>query len=69
MSDILTASSGSRINSSWFTLDVSRGIESRDSTVFMRATVLALDALVYIPALLMFVRVWQATRSKKTQVL
>jgi len=35
----------------------------------MRSTVLVLDALIYIPALLMFTRTWQATRSKRTQVL
>lgn len=65
---MIIAPSGSRINPSWFTLGVSRGIESQNSTAFMRATVLALDVLIYTPALLMFVRVWQANRSKKTQV-
>jgi alpha-1,3-glucosyltransferase len=64
----LQCASGSRINPSWFALDSSRGIESADSKVFMRATVLALDSLIYIPALLMFVRTWQNTRSKRTQV-
>jgi ALG6, ALG8 glycosyltransferase family len=61
--------SGSRINPTWFALDSSRGIETPDSAIFMRSTVLVLDALIYIPALLMFTRTWQATRSKRTQVL
>ena|ERR1700729_1600231 len=60
--------SGSHINPTWFALDSSRGIETQDSTVFMRSTVLLLDALIYIPALLMFARTWQGTRSKRTQV-
>jgi alpha-1,3-glucosyltransferase len=59
---------GSWINPEWFALDDSRGFESDESKVFMRATVLALDTLVYIPALVMFVRTWQGSRSKRTQV-
>jgi alpha-1,3-glucosyltransferase len=34
----------------------------------MRSTVLILDSLVYVPALVMFVQTWQRTRSKRTQV-
>ncbi len=34
----------------------------------MRATVLFFDTLVYVPALVMFVWVWQGTRSSRTQV-
>lgn len=34
----------------------------------MRLTVVALDAIVYVPALLLFVRTWQGSRSKRTQV-
>lgn len=34
----------------------------------MRSTVIALDALVYVPALISFSRTWQGTRSKRTQV-
>ena len=34
----------------------------------MRTTVVVLDALVYVPALFMFSRTWQASRSKRTQV-
>ncbi|KAF8627459.1 hypothetical protein AX17_006272 [Amanita inopinata Kibby_2008] len=58
---------GSWIEPSWFALDKSRGIETEGSKVFMRSTVIILDALVYVPALLMFVHVWQGTRSKRTQ--
>ena len=34
----------------------------------MRLTVVVLELLVYIPALVMFARVWQGSRSKRTQV-
>ncbi|KAJ7044140.1 glycosyltransferase family 57 protein [Mycena alexandri] len=60
---------GHRLEPSWVALDSSRGIETEASKVFMRSTVVLLDALVYIPALIMFTRVWQATRSKRTQNL
>ena len=56
------------INPSWVALDTSRGIESPESKLFMRTTVVVLDALVYVPALFMFSRTWQASRSKRTQV-
>ncbi|KAF8158135.1 ALG6, ALG8 glycosyltransferase family-domain-containing protein [Crassisporium funariophilum] len=58
-----------RINPSWVALDVSRGIESPESKLFMRMSVLVLDAVVYVPALLMFARTWQGSRSKRTQEL
>ncbi|THH19193.1 hypothetical protein EW146_g1921 [Bondarzewia mesenterica] len=45
---------GSLIDTSWFALDKSRGIETESSKVFMRATVLVLDYIVYVPALWMF---------------
>ncbi|KAJ7784548.1 glycosyltransferase family 57 protein [Mycena metata] len=60
---------GHRLEPSWVALGSSRGIETEASKVFMRSTVVLLDALVYIPALIMFTRVWQATRSKRTQNL
>ncbi|KAG6884958.1 hypothetical protein C0993_007073 [Termitomyces sp. T159_Od127] len=59
--------SGSWIEPSWFALGSSRGIETQGSRVFMRMTVIALDLLVYIPALVMFAQRWQGTRSKRTQ--
>ena len=49
-------------------LNQSRGIETPESKLFMRLTVVALELLVYIPALVMFARVWQGSRSKRTQV-
>ncbi|KAJ7069714.1 glycosyltransferase family 57 protein [Mycena amicta] len=57
------------INPTWVALDQSRGIETGDSKVFMRSTVVFFDALVYVPALLVFTRTWQATRSKRAQNL
>ena len=60
--------SGSFFNQSWFALDTSRGIESEESKVFMRTTVLLSDLLVYIPAVVLFVRAWHSNRSRRTQV-
>ncbi|KAG2069054.1 hypothetical protein BDR04DRAFT_1078626 [Suillus decipiens] len=56
---------GSLIESSWFTLQASRGTETGGSKLFMRATVLVLDFLIYIPALYTFVYAWQGTRSSR----
>lgn len=56
---------GSLIEPSWFTLQASRGIETGGSKLFMRATVLILDLLVYIPALYTFVCAWQGMRSSR----
>lgn len=64
----LTFSSGSFINPSWFELGKSRGIETEESKIFMRSTVLVSDLLVYIPALIFFVHAWHNNRSKRTQV-
>lgn len=58
---------GSWINLSWFALGTSRGIETEGSKVFMRSTVILFDAIVYVPALLLFVRIWQGSRSRRTQ--
>ncbi|KAH7919268.1 hypothetical protein BV22DRAFT_1023274 [Leucogyrophana mollusca] len=58
---------GALFEPSWLSLDASRGIESPDSKIFMRASVLALDTLLYIPALYTFMRTWQGTRSSRTQ--
>ncbi|KAH9480442.1 Dolichyl pyrophosphate Man9GlcNAc2 alpha-1,3-glucosyltransferase [Psilocybe cubensis] len=57
------------INPAWVALDKSRGIESAESKVFMRMSVLVTDTLVYLPALLMFCRIWHGSRSKRTQEL
>ncbi|TDL22242.1 hypothetical protein BD410DRAFT_272741 [Rickenella mellea] len=58
---------GNWINPEWFALDKSRGIESPTSKVYMRFTVLASDLLVYVPALLLFLRAWHGSRSRRTQ--
>jgi alpha-1,3-glucosyltransferase len=55
------------IEPSWVALDASRGIETPESKVFMRLSVVILDCLVYVPALLLFVWTWQPHRSKRTQ--
>lgn len=34
----------------------------------MRSTVLAFDSLIYVPAIVIFTRVWQGSRSSRTQV-
>ncbi|KAF8123074.1 glucosyltransferase [Mycena galopus ATCC 62051] len=60
---------GHWLEPSWVALDISRGIETEGSKVFMRSTVVLLDALIYVPALVMFTRIWQANRSKRTQNL
>ncbi|KAF8631066.1 hypothetical protein AX15_002670 [Amanita polypyramis BW_CC] len=60
---------GSWIEPSWFALGKSRGIETEGSKVFMRSTVLLLDALVYVPSIVIFARTWQGMRSKRTQNL
>ena len=48
-------SSAHKINPLWVALDISRGLETPSSKVYMRATVLVFDALIYIPALVHFV--------------
>ncbi|KAH0832368.1 glycosyltransferase family 57 protein [Lanmaoa asiatica] len=58
---------GSWIEPSWFALDTSRGIETTGNKLFMRASVIAFDALIYVPALYAFTRTWHATRSSRTQ--
>ncbi|KXN88065.1 putative dolichyl pyrophosphate Man9GlcNAc2 alpha-1,3-glucosyltransferase [Leucoagaricus sp. SymC.cos] len=58
-----------QINPAWVELDKSRGIETETSKIFMRSTVIAWDMLVYVPALVMFVKTWQGNRSGRTQEL
>jgi alpha-1,3-glucosyltransferase len=47
---------GSLINPSWFAVDVSRGIESPLLKVYMRATVLISEYIVYMPAAVILTR-------------
>ncbi|KAJ3791229.1 glucosyltransferase [Lentinula aff. detonsa] len=55
------------INPTWVALDSSRGIETDSSKFFMRVSVVVFDALIYIPAVLVFSRTWFGARSKRTQ--
>lgn len=36
--------------------------------MFLRSTVVVWDILVYVPALVMFVKIWHGNRSGRTQV-
>jgi alpha-1,3-glucosyltransferase len=47
---------GSYIDPTWFRLHTSRGLEDETLKVFMRATVIISEYLVYIPAAVIFVR-------------
>ena len=47
---------GSLINPSWFALFSSRGLHDANLKVFMRATVLVSEYLIYIPAVVVFTR-------------
>ncbi|KAJ2029405.1 Glucosyltransferase-like protein [Coemansia sp. S610] len=44
------------INPSWVALDQSRGIETHTSKLFMRSTVLVLEALIYVPAVVLLLQ-------------
>jgi alpha-1,3-glucosyltransferase len=48
--------SGSAINPRWFALDKSRGLDDPSLKVYMRATVFVSEYLVYVPALVIFLR-------------
>jgi alpha-1,3-glucosyltransferase len=47
---------GGFIDSSWFALRTSRGLEDPTLKIFMRATVIVSEYLVYVPAAVIFVR-------------
>ncbi|KAJ6257673.1 LOW QUALITY PROTEIN: hypothetical protein Dda_7461 [Drechslerella dactyloides] len=47
---------GSLISPDWYALDASRGHESYNNRVFMRATVAVSDYLLYIPAIVIFTK-------------
>ncbi|CAK7217923.1 Glucosyltransferase-like protein [Sporothrix eucalyptigena] len=47
---------GSRMDASWFALKTSRGLETPELKVFMRATVFVSEYLIYIPAVVIFAR-------------
>lgn len=47
---------GGLINPSWFALHTSRGLDDSTLKVFMRATVIVSEYLIYVPAAVIFVR-------------
>ncbi|XP_056388832.1 dolichyl pyrophosphate Man9GlcNAc2 alpha-1,3-glucosyltransferase [Hyla sarda] len=53
------------INPDWVALNSSRGYESHHHKLFMRATVLVADLMVYIPAVLLYCSHLQETSSKR----
>lgn len=55
-SNFLTSHSADFINPAWVELRASRGLESLDLKVFMRATVLVSEYLIYIPACVICLR-------------
>lgn len=52
-----------------FALDKSRGTEADEVVLFMRATVLALDLLVYVPAILFFLNRKLQGRGRRTRAI
>ncbi|KFW05563.1 Dolichyl pyrophosphate Man9GlcNAc2 alpha-1,3-glucosyltransferase, partial [Eurypyga helias] len=53
------------INPDWIALHTSRGYESQPHKLFMRATVLVADSLVYIPAVILYCFSLRETSTKK----
>ncbi|KAI5809616.1 glycosyl transferase [Peziza echinospora] len=53
---LLLGKIGSFINPEWFALYTSRGLETPELKVYLRATVIASEYLVYIPAVVIYVR-------------
>ncbi|KAG0197066.1 Glucosyltransferase-like protein [Mortierella sp. GBA30] len=49
---------GNEINPKWFAWQTSRGYESLDAKLYMRATVLVLEILVYISSMVVFTNRW-----------
>jgi alpha-1,3-glucosyltransferase len=47
---------GSRIDPTWFALYTSRGSDDTNLKIFMRATVIVSEYLIYVPAVVMFAR-------------
>ncbi|XP_075143838.1 dolichyl pyrophosphate Man9GlcNAc2 alpha-1,3-glucosyltransferase [Leptodactylus fuscus] len=57
------------INPDWVALNSSRGYESLHHKLFMRATVLVADLLIYIPAVILYCSHLQETSSKRKALL
>lgn len=56
---------GTWLNPAWFDLDTSRGMETLSLKTFMRCTVLLSEALVFLPAVLIFSRLRSSKRSSR----
>ncbi|KAF8950940.1 Glucosyltransferase-like protein [Haplosporangium bisporale] len=54
---------GNLINTDWFAWKESRGFESDDAKLYMRATVLVLEILIYFSAVLVFTQRWFANKA------
>ena len=57
-------SSGSKINASWFALDLSRGLETEGSKLFMRSTVYISEVLIYIPAVYLYCQIIYSAKNQ-----
>jgi alpha-1,3-glucosyltransferase len=53
---MLMMSSGSTIDPKWFALDESRGLDDPSLKIYMRATVFVSEYLIYVPAIVIFLR-------------
>jgi alpha-1,3-glucosyltransferase len=63
---LLIPHSGSAINPSWFTLFESRALDDSSLKIYMRATVFISEYLIYIPAIIIFLR--RYSRAEKVNV-
>ncbi|KAF9584588.1 Glucosyltransferase-like protein [Lunasporangiospora selenospora] len=50
--------SGNLINPEWYAWETSRGYESQEAKLYMRATVLVCDLVVYLSGVIVFVKRW-----------
>ncbi|RXM91330.1 Dolichyl pyrophosphate Man9GlcNAc2 alpha-1,3-glucosyltransferase [Acipenser ruthenus] len=62
---LLCAHIAQLINPDWISLHTSRGYESISHKLYMRATVMAADLIVYIPAVLLYSLYFSEGSSKK----
>ncbi|ORX88995.1 ALG6, ALG8 glycosyltransferase [Basidiobolus meristosporus CBS 931.73] len=58
---------GQYFNPEWFLLDSSRGYESVESKLYMRATVIFFEYLIYIPAMVFFYKHWAKNTNWSTK--
>ncbi|KAG0015268.1 Glucosyltransferase-like protein [Entomortierella chlamydospora] len=53
---------GDKLNPEWFAWETSRGFESPDAKIYMRATVLILEVIVYMSSIIVFTNLWFANK-------